>query len=136
MECPLFSSADWGQPLSGTPIEWPTASASWRGVVRLRIVQGRQIVDHGKESAAAAGRVGRCKGSNHGVDQHHGLAQREHPGAHRPYEQQRNAPSASGLLVAEGEHEGAENQPDRAVAEARKRQLRLAFVGLKPGFAS
>ena len=92
-----------------------------RGVVRPGIIKGRQVLHDREDGAAAARGVGRGEGRQHAVGDHHRIAERQGAPAEPGNQQQRQPPPQPGPLITEREDEGCEDQPDRAVGEARQR---------------
>jgi hypothetical protein len=97
----------------------PHAAHGW--IVRIGLVERGQVTDHRIDRPPAAGRVGGRKRREQQVGDGNGIAQRERLTAHGLDQHQRDAPAEAGLLVAQGEHERAEDQPNGAVGKTRKR---------------
>ena len=90
------------------------------GSCGFELVQRRQVADDREDGAAAAGRIGRRERCQRGVGQHDRVTQGQRPVPHRLHQQQRQPLAQPGLLIPEREHERPEDQPHRAVREARQ----------------
>ena len=90
-------------------------------VVGFRIIEGRQIFNHRIDRPAAARGAGRSERRQNRIGNHHRVAESQRLSPHRLYQHQRDAPAETGLFVTERKHERAEDQPNRAIGEARKR---------------
>jgi hypothetical protein len=92
-----------------------------RRIVRLRIVERRQVADDGKDDAGTACGVRRREWRQHGIGKCRGVSYQQRAAAERAHQQQRDAAAQTALLIAEGEHECAAHQPDGGAGEAGQR---------------
>ena len=100
------------------------ADSTRAGIVWFRTVQRRQVGDNRVDCPAAARGIGRGKRCQQQVSKGNGITQRQAAAAQILHQDQRQTATKLGFIVASGEHEGAENQPDGGVTKTADRPFK------------